>query len=87
MELNKRWTKSIGEYKALDMSILYYGFDLRLVDNFRLDEDGLSIMFNLCKIVSWTFHWRRKCHHPGILLSFTLLGLEFEMEFYDKRHY
>ena len=46
---------------------------------FRIDYD-LRLSFNI------SLYFRQNCDHEGVSFEFKILGLGFELDFYDKRH-
>ena len=67
------------------MSKDFIYFDKKLSRNkclsIQLSHFGVGNIFSLVLTIS------RKQSHPGVYFDFTLLGLSFIVNFYDRRHW
>jgi hypothetical protein len=61
-----------------------YGFFIKLTKNKGIESEIIKLSDTLFKIC---LKWTVNCDHAGVGFSFTLLGLEWYIKFYDFRHW
>ena len=82
------WWKSITKNKNVEVEIFTSKITFSNLLNINISDDRISFYFDILNsLFSFNFKIDWKCDHAGIETQLSLLGITFNFNFHDNRHW
>ena len=82
------WWKSITKNKTIELEVYTSYLSFNNLFNINISSNIISFYFDILNsLFSFNFKIDWKCDHAGIEIQLSLLGITFNFNFHDNRHW